>query len=235
MQLIDTYDIVGALVAINPKAAAFLQGAKGIGAAREFLGLSRNSKMPSWTLAIPAREACPRGGQLAKVAGTVCFGCYAAKGLDALPAAAVAKQRRWDVIIECLKTQRGTDMFVAAFVQAMRKETHFRWHSAGDLFSEDYAQLVARCIAETPWVDHWIPTRESRMAHWFERLSNVVFRVSDDMVDQQTNKHKGYTSGVHTVAPTRGVECQSYDNDGKCGDCRACWDKSVEHVSYRVH
>ena len=221
---------------LHAKAQPFVaQGKRTIGAARDFLGLSRNSKMPSYTLAIPAREACPRGGVLATIKGTVCYGCYAAKGLDALPTAARAKQVRWDTIQTCLASPTLRELWLEAFEVAMRKEEYFRWHSAGDLFSAEYAELVAEACKRTPWVKHWIPTREKRYYSHFEWLNNVVFRVSDDMIDQQTNKHTGHTSGVHTAQPARGIECASYDNDGKCGDCRACWDPNVDHVSYRVH
>ena len=223
------------LLAINPKARAWLDGKRTIAAARDLIGISRNSKMPSWTLAIPAREACPRGGQLAKIEGTVCHGCYAAKGLDALPVAAVAKQRRWDVIKLALESVHVRLAWVEAFTVAMKKETHFRWHSAGDLFSAEYAQLVRDCIVHTPHVAHWIPTREKRYAPMFD-LCNVVYRVSDDIVDQLTNKHTGHTSGVHsTETPVRGIECGARYNNGECGSCRACWDREVQHVSYHLH
>ena len=29
--------------------------------------------------------------------------------------------------------------------------------------------------------------------------------------------------------------CHAPDNAGKCGDCRACWDKDVDVVGYRWH
>ena len=29
--------------------------------------------------------------------------------------------------------------------------------------------------------------------------------------------------------------CGAYSRDGKCGDCRACWDKNVKVVAYPAH
>ncbi len=236
-QRANTYTLaVAALLETVPKARQWFDGKRGKMAAREFIGLSKNSKMPSWTFAIPAREACPRGGKLAKIEGTVCHGCYAAKGLDGMPIAQVAKARRWDTVKACLDNPLLRAAWIEAFAVAMKGEDYFRWHSAGDLFSDAYAELVRDCILATPWIDHWIPTREQRYASLFADLSNVVYRVSDDMVDQASNKHKGNTSGVHTgQQPSRGQECIARFQDGECRDCRACWSADVTHISYHLH
>ena len=42
-------------------------------------GLSKPSKMPGWSIGIPAKE-CKTGGKLQKIPGSVCFDCYALKG-----------------------------------------------------------------------------------------------------------------------------------------------------------
>ena len=31
------------------------------------------------------------------------------------------------------------------------------------------------------------------------------------------------------------VICKAYENDGKCGSCRECWNKSVETIAYVAH
>ena len=31
------------------------------------------------------------------------------------------------------------------------------------------------------------------------------------------------------------VECKAYTRGNQCGDCRACWDKTVKNVSYKKH
>ena len=209
---------------------------RGIKQARAFIGLSKNNKMPAYTLAIPARESCPRGDKLAKVEGTVCFDCYAVKGHDAMQPAKTAKARRWDVIKLALESTVVYDLWQAAFILCMSKETHFRWHSAGDIFSPEYAQLMREAIELTPHVKHWIPTREARNAAPLMDLFNAVVRVSDDMVNQANNKHHGNTSGVHTQENGgRGQECPAYKQEGSCQECRACWSNDVAHVSYKIH
>ena len=41
--------------------------------------LSKPSKMPGWSIGLPARE-CKTGAKLQKVPGSVCYDCYAMKG-----------------------------------------------------------------------------------------------------------------------------------------------------------
>ena len=40
--------------------------------------LSKPSKMPGWSIGLPAKE-CKTGGKLQKVPGSVCYDCYALK------------------------------------------------------------------------------------------------------------------------------------------------------------
>jgi len=210
---------------------------RGIKQARAFIGLSKNNKMPAYTIAIPARESCPRGGKLAKVEGTVCHKCYAVKGHDGMQPAITAKQRRWDVIQLALESTIIYDLWFSAFTLCMTKESFFRWHSAGDLFSAAYVALVKECIEHTQWVQHWIPTKEPILSRPLAGLDNCALRLSDDMVNQVKNKFKGLTSGVHTPNNGgRGQACPASEKlqDG-CQDCRACWSHDVAHVSYKIH
>ena len=41
--------------------------------------LSKPSKMPGWSIGLPAKE-CKTGAKLQQVKGSVCFDCYALKG-----------------------------------------------------------------------------------------------------------------------------------------------------------
>jgi len=38
-----------------------------------------------------------------------------------------------------------------------------------------------------------------------------------------------------TVVPTGVTLCHAPTNGGKCGPCRACWDKTVPVVAYVAH
>lgn len=220
---------------LKEKALDFIHGKRNKGTARAFLGLSTNNKMPCYTISLSERASCPRGGKLAKVPGTICSNCYAAHGADAWAPAINAKARRFALMQLATQNEYARRLVIEAFEIALTGEVEFRFHSSGDLFSDKYAALVAEICEQNKHVSFWIPTRESKQVHRFEHLENVAIRVSDDMVNQQTNKHSGLTSGAHTGNNGRGHICPAMDNGGACGDCRACWSKDVKHVSYKLH
>jgi len=223
---------------VNIKADAwdFITGKKqGLKQALAFLGLASNKKMIGLALAIPARQTCPRGDKLAQVKKTICSICYAMKGHDAMAPAKTAKKRRWDLIKLALDNDYVRALWLKAFVICMAKQTHMRWHTAGDIFSAAYCALIVQACESTPHIDHWIPTKEPVISRPLQTLVNVVVRVSDDMIDQVSNKFKGPTSGCHTKTPARGVACPAPLQGGSCLECRACWDHDVKHVSYHWH
>ena len=63
-------------------------------------GLSKPSKMPGPSYNLPA-AACITGAKLAKIPGTVCYGCYALKGRYRFTNVRLALARR----LESLKLQ----------------------------------------------------------------------------------------------------------------------------------
>ncbi len=223
---------------LGQQALAFMNGKETAPNARAFLGLSKNNKMPSFTLAIPALETCPRGAKLALIEGSVCFDCYAQKGHDAMAPARNAKSRRLALVKLAIQYKAVTYLWVKAWRIAMAKESYFRWHSAGDIFSMDYAWLMQLALKASPHVTHWIPTRERRHLAGLSQEPNAVIRLSDDMVNQTKRKeapHVGVqSSGVHTGS-TSGFACPAPQQGGACGDCRECWSNAREHVSYHLH
>ena len=62
-------------------------------------------------------------------------------------------------------------------------------------------------------------------------------RRSSDSVDGE------FTPGLHgstivpsaSQAPDSVTVCAAYTREGKCGSCRACWDKKVAVVAYVAH
>ena len=63
--------------------------------------------------------------------------------------------------------------------------------------------------------------------------SNLVVRVSAVMIGQPNVKLMGTVSS--TVGANIGHACPAYSQGGQCGDCRACWNNSVESVDYPLH
>ena len=61
--------------------------------------LSKPSKMPGWSIGLPAKE-CKTGGKLQKVPGSVCYDCYAIKGCYVFKVVQDAQYRRLAAIKE---------------------------------------------------------------------------------------------------------------------------------------
>jgi hypothetical protein len=68
-------------------------------------------------------------------------------------------------------------------------------------------------------------------------LPNVMVRNSSDEIDGT------YTKGVHgsTILPNKDMAdsntfvCNAPEQGGKCLDCRACYDKSIQVIGYIAH
>ena len=60
-------------------------------------GLSKPSKMPGWSIGIPAKE-CNTGSKLVNVKGSVCEGCYALKGCYVFKVVQEAQYKRLKAI-----------------------------------------------------------------------------------------------------------------------------------------
>ena len=188
-------------------------------------GLSLPSKMPGPAYNLPA-AACITGAKLAKIPGTVCYGCYALKGRYRFSNVRLALARR----LESLKHPR----WVEAMTALIAGEPHFRWHDSGDLQSAWHLKQIFEVCKRTPETSHWLPTREAR----FLPLStdsipkNLTIRFSSHMINQPPVKSWPWTSCVVDKDYHTGP-AQSQGN--KCLTCRACWDRSVSNVTYPKH
>ena len=123
--------------------------------ALEIIGgsLSKPSKMPGWSIGLPAKE-CKTGGKLQKVPGSVCFDCYAMKGCYVFKVVQDAQYRR-------LKAITGPDWVTAmAHLINSKKPDVFRWHDSGDVQDLDHLNKIYDVCRLTPSKRHWLPTRE---------------------------------------------------------------------------
>lgn len=195
--------------------------------------LGKPSKMPGLSYGISAL-ACRVGSKLAKVAGSVCHGCYALKANYSYPSVRKAHIKRYSG----LTSISWADSMVTLIGKS--KTDYFRWHDSGDLQSFQHLLDIVTIAERLPNVAFWLPTREKQFVNMFMRSfgdfpSNLVVRVSAAMVDSQAPEGYANTSTVHSSALVDGIECKAYLNKNKCGDCRLCWDKAVKNVSYRQH
>jgi len=188
-------------------------------------GLSKPSKMPGPSYNLPA-QACITGAKLAKVPGTVCYGCYALKGRYRFSNVRQALARR----LESLPHPR----WVEAMTALISGEEVFRWHDSGDLQSVEHLKRIFEVCKATPETSHWLPTREAK----FLPLStdsipkNLIIRVSGTKVNGAAPSFWPWTS---QVTDGKGKNCPAPEQGGQCKSCRQCWDRSIPNIVYAKH
>jgi len=220
--------------------------------------LSKPSKMPGTSFSVPA-QACITGAKLAKIAGSVCFECYALKGAYRYPVVKKALQVRLDFL--------NSASFVVDMVALLnnKKASEHRWFDSGDVHSVAHClKIIAVCKA-TPHKKHWIPTKERKL--WQQALTmeslpdNAVVRYSATMVDEAPPAKWENSSAVFTdIKNAVGKLCEAYRTKkngdmisnqeyktlkknkqlstldlGHCGNCRDCWSRNVKTVTYPKH
>ena len=188
--------------------------------------MTRTCKLAGLSYSLPAWE-CKTGAKLRKIPGSVCAGCYALKGnYTRYPAIKAAQYVR-------LKAISHPD-WVRAMVAQVKRQAYFRWHDAGDLQSLEHLKKIFEVCRLTPNTKHWMPTREAQYLKLVDPAtvpSNLIIRMSSHMVDQGPVSFWPWTSTVGSSSRT----CPAPDQGGKCGDCRACWNREIKNVEYGKH
>ena len=196
-------------------------------------GLSDTEKMPGKSFGISASQ-CKTGSKLAQIPGTVCSMCYAKKGHYALFHHVInpAHERRLAAI--------GHPEWIDAMVKALEKESWFRWFDSGDIQSTQMLLDIFEVCRRTPNTKHWLATRERRFLSTALTKSaapdNLCIRVSATWPDKPVKGIPGLQeANVHKDWSPVGHECPAPKQHGRCDTCRACWDKSIQTVSYKQH
>jgi len=219
--------------------------------------LSKPSKMPGYAIGIPAGKAqwveeyaakddtaiplpaygCAIGAKLTSIKGSTCNKCYAMKGNYAFKNVKQAQYKRLKGIFH---PQWVDAMVEVLYMTVDPNEPYFRWHDSGDIVSLEHLERIVEVCKRTKYIRHWLPTREAGIVK--EYLTkyqafphNLTVRLSSTMIDGKPYKFYPITSTVHTKESLTGHSCPAYTQDGKCGDCRACWDSKVKNVSYPKH
>ena len=188
-------------------------------------GLSKPSKMPGWSIGIPAKE-CKTGKKLRQIKNSVCEGCYALKGCYVFKVVQEAQYKRLEAI------QHPDWVLAMATLINSKKPDVFRWHDSGDVQDVQHLEKIFEVCRLTPEKRHWMPTREAWIKDHMEAApANLVVRFSSPMVDQGPVKSWANTSTVSTKSRT----CPAPDNNNECGSCRACWDPLVKNIEYGKH
>ena len=194
--------------------------------------LSNTSKLGVKSISLDANK-CKTGGKLAKKKGTVCNGCYALKGCYVFPVVKNAMARRLEFF--------NSPNFIPIMVWLLQsqKKKYFRWFDSGDIQNIFMALNILEVCKQTPDIQHWIPTKEYKI--WRQALKiqklpdNVVLRMSSPNIDQEPLKEFQNTSTVHENKKAFGLECIAYKQDGKCLECKACYDPKIKNISYPKH
>jgi hypothetical protein len=213
--------------------------AMGIKEAREIAGsIGHPSKMPGTSYGIPA-QACLTGSKLAKVAGSTCSKCYALRGNYQFKSTQDSQSKRLSGIAHGQWVEAMVALLTAEHAGGKLPPYH-RWHDSGDLQSREHLAKICAVCRATPWLRHWLPTREGKIVRDFVRdggsvPENLTIRLSATMVDGSAPKAWPLTSTVHDKSAGQGHHCPAPLQGNKCGDCRACWSADVANVSYHVH
>ena len=200
-------------------------------------GLSKPSKMPSYGYSLSAFQ-CKIGAKLRKIIGSTCINCYALKGRYVFPNVQSALDNRLDKV---LNNPNWVDAMVFLVLWYCIKTKVFRWHDSGDIQSVEHLRMIADVAGRTPGVKHWLPTQEGSIVKQYKQKygdfpNNLIVRLSASMVNGVPPKHHEHSSTVATSKDLAiGHLCPAPTQGNKCGDCRACWDKSVPNVTYLEH
>jgi Gene product 88 len=203
------------------------------------------SKMPGTAYGIPA-QACITGSKLAKVPGSTCASCYAMRGNYIFRDVKKSQATRLAGITSPDWVEAMVTLLTAVHTKGINPKTKqpldkvHRWHDSGDLQSRDHLAKICAVARATPWLRHWLPTREGMLLKGFVRdggeiPANLVIRLSATMVDGAAPTAWPQTSTVHDKSDGVGERCGAPLRDNKCGPCRLCWDAAVANVSYHIH
>lgn len=202
--------------------------------------LSYTSKMPCPSFALPAGRECVTGSKLVDVDGSVCKSCYARKGFYMYPAAKLLRRTNLYETKKALQSKAHRKYWVNRIVELITKDADgwIRWHDSGDLISADHLLMIFDVCDKTPQIRHWLPTREYAFVEQAlkERAQpkNCLIRLSAHMVGK-TLSSKLPTSSVGAKAGNLCPATYNPKHEGACGDCRACWDPTVDNVDYKRH
>lgn len=197
--------------------------------------LGKPSKMPGYAYGISA-SLCKTGQQLAKIPGSVCSDCYACKANYKYPSVMTAHAKRVANI--------GSQVWQDAMIYMINKtgDAFFRWHDSGDLQSSGHLKAIVNIAHALPNVRFWLPTKEKAILASAKRAGlvipdNLTIRLSAAMVDSDkvSRELTGNVSLVQDKAELSGFHCRAPEQNGKCEDCRACWQKDIETIVYFKH
>ena len=197
--------------------------------------LSNPSKMPCQSWDLQALDDCIGSKDSEGNLVPACTICYATEGFYVMPNA--VKLREYN------QQDWKRDAWVDEFVYLLRDRKFFRWFSSGDIKWWKLADKILEVMKRTPNCKHWLPTRMLKprfkkhveIINKMAELPNVSVRFSSDSINGSYQDEHGSTIIPYDDGRKDVFICHAYDRGGKCGECRACWDKNVPVIAYVMH
>lgn len=194
---------------------------------------TKNTKMGSTTFAIDA-FSCKVGSKLAKIEGTPCSTCYARKIQKLRPSVDQgwkANLAKWNASDPILWIKA-----MAFQIERYNVDGFHRWFDSGDLQSLEMLDAIVEVAKATPTIQHWLPTQERSIVKQYNKPipDNLIIRVSASMVNGDKPSFDHASQVFYKVDP-KGFECGASKRGNACGPCKACWDKSIDFISYPKH
>lgn len=197
--------------------------------------ISQTSKLGARSWSLQARETCPGSIDESGELVPACAGCYATSGTYYYPKVIQTREHN--------REDWKRPEWVSDMVQALENDRYFRWFDSGDCYALELAEKILEVMRLTPWVKHWIPTRMYKFPKFMQvfvqmqALDNVMVRFSSDSVNGEFIDYLHGSTIIEkgTTAPAGAHRCESPANGGKCGPCRACWDKEIPVIAYQSH
>ena len=195
--------------------------------------LAKTSKMPCKSWSLQALDTCPGSKSADGTLVAACSGCYATTGRYLMPNAIEPRTFNRE---DWKRPEWASEM-----IAAIGKAKYFRWFDSGDCYDLRLAEKILQVMQGTPSCQHWMPTRMYKFRKFravfaaMESLPNVVVRYSSDGINGELVRDARNSSTIVPsveAAPLRTTVCHAYERDGKCGDCRACWNKEVSIIAY---
>lgn len=198
--------------------------------------ISKTSKLDgirSWSL--QAGDTCPASYNADGSLVDACKGCYAKTGNYRFTNVKAPREHN--------REDWQRDSWVQDMVRELDSDRYFRWFDSGDMYALKLAEKILLVMQLTPWVKHWLPTRMHKFPKFagvlarMASLPNVSVRPSSDSVTGEfiPSLHGSVIIPDADNVPAGVSVCGAYSRDGKCGGCRACWDKSVAVIAYPAH
>jgi hypothetical protein len=210
------------------------------------LKLSQPSKLNSQAFPLPVNDEVCKGridqntGELLKK----CQKCYADnRGFYAMPDTIKLREDNLAIIKD------NIEVFIFFMIGKLNRKRNkdFRWFDSGDILSVEFLKALIEVCKKTPDTRHWIPTTTwnynnsefLELLQVLQALPNVILRASNPGAIPVLPKGLYPLQSVVVDKIKKSTKelfyCPASQLNGKCGPCKACYNKNIETVAYLEH